>query len=60
MPVRTTLLAAATGVLVSNLFATQPVIAQIAAGVGMPIASAGLVPMLTMLGYASGMVFVLL
>jgi hypothetical protein len=59
MPVRTTLLAAATGVLVANLFSTQPVIAQIAAGVGMPIASAGLVPMLTMLGYASGLMCVL-
>ena len=59
MPVRTALLSAATGVLVTNLFATQLVIAEIAAGLDMAIASAGLVPMLTMLGYACGLVFVL-
>ena len=59
MPVRTTLLSVAAGVLVTNLFATQLVIAQIAAGLDIPVASAGLVPMLTMLGYACGLVFVL-
>jgi predicted MFS family arabinose efflux permease len=59
MPVRTALLSVAAGALVSNLFATQLVIAQIAAGLDIPIASAGLVPTLTMLGYACGLVFVL-
>ena len=53
------LFSAATGVLVSNLFSTQLVVAQIAAGLGIPMASAGLVPMLTMLGYARALVFVL-
>lgn len=59
MPARTTLLSAAAGVLVTNLFATQLVIAQIAAGLGIPFATAGLVPTLTMLGYAGGLVFLL-
>ena len=59
MPVSTTLLSTAAGVLVTNLFATQLVIAQIAAGLGIPIAAAGLVPTLTMVGYACGLVFVL-
>ena len=45
--------------LVTNLFATQLVIAQIAAGLGIPIAAAGLVPTLTMVGYACGLAFVL-
>ena len=59
MPVRTTLLSVAAGVLVANLFATQLVIAQIAADLNIPVASAGLVPTLTMLGYACSLVFVL-
>ena len=59
MPVRTTLLSVAAGVLVGNLFATQLVVAQIAAGLDIPVAAAGLVPMLTMLGYAGGLVFAL-
>lgn len=49
------LFAAAVGVIVLNLYASQPLIELIASGVGMRASSASLVPTLTMLGYASGL-----
>lgn len=53
------LLAVSAGIIVSNLFASQPIVAEISASIGMPSQLAGLVSTLTMLGYATGVVFLL-
>lgn len=53
------LLTVSAGIIVSNLFASQPIVAEISASIGMPSQLAGLVSTLTMLGYATGVVFLL-
>lgn len=54
----TLLLAAAAGILVSNLFSSQPLVSRIGESFGVGPA-ASLISTLTMLGYAVGVVFVL-
>src|ERR1700733_1407969 len=53
VPVR--IFALATAILVTNLFATQALVRPMAASLHIPIASAGFLPMFTLLGYASGL-----
>lgn len=53
------LLAVAASVVVSNLFAPQPIVAEIGASIGMPPQLAGLAFGLTMFGYAIGLIFFL-
>jgi predicted MFS family arabinose efflux permease len=58
-PALTFLLSLAASVIVANLFMSQPIVAQIARSFGSTQGSAGVISMLTMLGYAAGVVFVL-
>lgn len=51
------LLAAAAGLTVANLYYAQPLLPLIAAGYGVSDRAVGLVPMLTQIGYATGMLF---
>jgi hypothetical protein len=53
------LLAVPASVVVSNLFASQPIVAEIGASLGMASRLAGCVSTVTMLGYGAGMVFLL-
>ena len=46
------------GVIVTNLFAAQPLTALIGPAVGLDLAAAGLVSMLALLGYAAGLFFI--
>jgi len=46
------------GVIVTNLFATQPLTALIGPSLGLDLGMAGLVGTLTLLGYASGLFFI--
>jgi predicted MFS family arabinose efflux permease len=50
------LFAFATAVIVTNLFAPQPLVGLIAPSVGLSMRAAGLVSMATLLGYAAGLV----
>ncbi|OON62854.1 MFS transporter [Massilia sp. KIM] len=52
------LLAAAAGIIVANLYYAQPLVAPIAAAIGMPPGLAGLVVTLTQIGYALGLLFI--
>ena len=54
-PALTFLFIASTGVIVTNLFASQPLVPLIAPALGLGEGVAGLVPTLTMLGYAAGL-----
>src|SRR6185369_5191449 len=49
------LFAASTGIIVTNLFANQPLIAPMSASLGLDLAAAGLIGMVTLLGYAAGL-----
>jgi predicted MFS family arabinose efflux permease len=55
---RTLLIAVAVGVIVLNLYASQPLIELIGSEAGLSSASASLIPTLTMLGYATGLFLV--
>jgi len=56
---QTLLFSVAAGIIVTNLFATQTVVAQIGKYFEMDPGNVGLVSMLTMFGYAFGMIFLL-
>jgi predicted MFS family arabinose efflux permease len=58
-PVLTLLLALSAGVAVVNLAASQPISAQIGHSLGSTPAAVGMISMLTFLGYAVGVVFLL-
>jgi len=58
-PALTLLLSLAASVIIANLFNSQPIVAQIGHSFGSRPTSAGLISMLTMLGYAMGVVFLL-
>jgi len=58
-PALTALLALSAGVVVVNLAASQPISAQIGRSLGSSPASVGMISMLTFLGYAAGVVFLL-
>ena len=49
--------ALATGVIIMNLSASQPLIGPIAASIGLPAGAAGLISTLPLLGYAAGLTF---
>jgi predicted MFS family arabinose efflux permease len=53
----TLLFACATGVIVTNLFAPQPLTGLIGPSLGLSLSAAGSVSMLTLLGYATGLFF---
>lgn len=50
-------LALATGVIIMNLSASQPLVGPIAASIGLPPSAAGLISTLPLLGYAAGLTF---
>jgi predicted MFS family arabinose efflux permease len=52
------LLAALTGVIVTNLFAPQPLVALIGPSVGLSTQAGGLVSTMTLAGYAAGLFFI--
>lgn len=54
----TFLLAIACGVIVANLYYTQPLVGPISAATHLPLASAGLIVTLTQIGYVLGLVFI--
>src|SRR5262249_28076276 len=51
------LFAVAVGIIILNVFAPQILVGQIAPELGLAAAAAGLVAMMTVLGYAAGLVF---
>lgn len=51
------LFATAVGVIVTNLFASQPLIGPIAASLGLGADTAGLIGTLVLLGYSAGLIF---
>jgi predicted MFS family arabinose efflux permease len=53
----TLLFATAVGLIVTNLFASQPLVAAISATLGLGGAAAGLIGMPVLLGYAAGLIF---
>jgi predicted MFS family arabinose efflux permease len=57
-PLRTAFFAAVVGVFIFNVFASQVIVAGIAAGLGLTPAQASLVPTVTALGYALGLLFI--
>jgi predicted MFS family arabinose efflux permease len=57
-PLRTAFFAAVVGVFIFNVFASQVVVANIAAGLGLEPTQASLIPSLTALGYALGLLFI--
>ena len=57
-PRLTALFAAACGVIVANIYYAQPLIAPIAAELGLPARSAGLIVTLTQLGYGAGLLMI--
>jgi predicted MFS family arabinose efflux permease len=59
-PRLTALFAAACGFIVANIYYAQPLIAPIAAELGLPPRSAGLVVTLTQLGYGAGLLLIVL
>ncbi|RUW97010.1 MFS transporter, partial [Mesorhizobium sp. M8A.F.Ca.ET.023.01.1.1] len=54
---QTLLFAASTGIIVTNLFAPQTLVGLIGPSLGAGAASVGLVAMVTLLGYAAGLFF---
>lgn len=54
----TTLMATACGLIVANIYYAQPLIGPIAAQLGIPISSAGLIVTLTQLGYGFGLLLI--
>ncbi len=54
----TALMAAACGLIVANIYYAQPLIAPIAAELGLPARSAGLIVTLTQLGYGAGLLMI--
>ena len=54
----TALFAAACGFIVANIYYAQPLIAPIAAELGLPPRSAGLIVTLTQLGYGAGLLLI--
>ncbi|MFC4275367.1 MFS transporter [Achromobacter aloeverae] len=54
-PALTLLLAASVGVIVTNLFAPQTLVAPMAASLGLDMGHSGLIAMMTLLGYACGL-----
>ena len=57
-PRLTALFAAACGFIVANIYYAQPLIAPIAAELGLPPRSAGLIVTLTQLGYGAGLLLI--
>ena len=57
-PRLTALFAAACGLIVANIYYAQPLIAPIAAELGLPPRSAGLIVTLTQLGYGAGLLLI--
>ncbi len=58
-PTRRLIFSIAAGAVVANLFASQPVVAEIGAALGMAPGASGSITTATMLGYAAGLVFLL-
>jgi len=54
----TILLAAACGIVVSNLYYAQPLIGEISSSIGLSATSAGLIVTITQIGYVVGLLFV--
>ena len=55
---RITFFAAVVGIFIFNVFASQVIVASIAAGLGLAPTQANLIPTLTALGYAVGLLFI--
>ena len=54
----TILMATACGLIAANIYYAQPLIGPIAAELGIPISSAGLIVTLTQLGYGAGLLLI--
>ena len=54
----TLLLAAACGLIVTNVYLSQPLIGEISASIGLAPGAGGLIPMMTQLGYGAGLLLI--